>query len=349
MAYTNINKSSDYFNTKLFTGTGSTLSITGVGFAPDLTWVKRRSSDRGHTLCDQVRGDGYNLYPDLNFAQAFATSTFTSLDSDGFTLGADDRVNQSSGTHVSWNWLGGGTGVSNTDGDVTSTVSANQTSGFSIVKYTNPSSGSPFTVGHGLGSVPKMIIIKNLSSAQNWGVYHTGTGFGYYSQLNSDINATSANLVTATSSTTFSTYQDHHSTGNELIAYCFAEVKGFSKIGKYYGNQNPDGVFQYCGFKPAFLLVKQTNDPNYTGDDWFIWDNKRNGYNVDNDYLRVNSISQEGDSTANSREVDFVSNGFKLRDGAGGSPINGNSDSYIYYAVAEQPLVGTNGVPATAR
>ena len=331
----------DYFNTKLYTGNGSTNAITGVGFQPDFTWIKQRSATRSHMLFDAIRGATYRLSSDTNEANGQYSTSLTAFNTDGFTLGAFNDVNASSGTFASWNWLANGTGSSNNVGSVASTVSANTTSGFSIVKYTNPSSGSPFTVGHGLGAAPKMIMIKNLSSAQTWGVYHVSVGFGKYLRLDTTNDQANANLITATSATTFSAYQDHHSTGNELIAYCFAEVKGFSKFGFYTGNGNVNGPFVYTGFKPAFVLFKEYSG---AGDaNWVIQDSKRAGFNPNNNRVYPNDSAAENTS---SFRIDMLSNGFKLRSSDGDANENGNN--FLFMAFAEHPLVASNGTPATA-
>ena len=342
MAYTTINKPSEYFNTKLYTGTGSSNSVTGVGFQPDWVWIKGRSTAPDHFLFDVVRGVTNSIRTNVPSATYTEAQLLTAFGSDGFTVGTNTNVNASSQTFVAWNWLANGAGVSNTDGDVTATVSANQTSGFSIVKYVNPASGSPFTVGHGLGSPPKMVITKNISTSQTWGVWHTGIGFGNYIRLDSSAASSAANLVTATSNTTFSTYQNHHSTGNEIIAYCFAEKKGFSKFGSYTGNGNADGTFVYTGFKPAFILVKSSSASS-TG--WNILDNKRDTENVMDTILQPsNSDAEVNDAN---KYCDFLSNGFKWRASSG--ETNGSGTTYIYMAFAENPLVGTNNIPATAR
>ena len=348
MAYTTINKSTDYFNTKLYTGNGgsSTDSITGINFQPDWVWIKARNNTYNHNLYDSVRGLSSGAILSNSTAAQDSTQRISSFDSDGFTLPATNYtyVNASGTNYVAWNWKANGSGSSNSDGSVTSTVSANTTSGFSIVKYTNPSSGSPFTVGHGLGAVPKMIIIKSLSGAQNWGVYHVGPGFGKYLQLNTTIDEAVANLVTATSTTTFSTYYDHHTNGHELIAYCFAEIKGFSKIGKYTGNGSADGPFVYTGFKPAFVLFKEYTGPGSSN--WTIQDDKRIGYNPDNRRLYPNDSAAENTS---SFRIDMLSNGFKLTSSDTDSNRGGND--FLYLAFAENPFVANvdGGLPTTAR
>ena len=339
MAFTTVNKGTDYFQTKIYTGNASNNPITGVGFKPDLVWAKKNTTGNEHTLADVVRGSNKVVYTNLtNAEQDKLTSGIISFDTNGFTLGgASGDYNDNGVTYTSFNWLGGGTAVTNNDGDVTSTVSANQTSGFSIVKYTNPSSGSPFTVGHGLNSPPKMIIIKNLSSAQNWGVWHTSIGFGNYLILNSDTTTGVANLVTATSSTTFSTYQNHHSTGNELIAYCFAEVQGFSKFGSYIGNGNANN-FVYTGFKPSWVMVKNTSST----DSWVLSNGVTNPYNWVSKYFLPNSSVGEG-TVADLRV--FNSNGFDHLNAS----QNASGNTFIYMAFAEHPLVSSTGTPCTAR
>jgi hypothetical protein len=346
MAYTTINKSTEHFDTKVYTGNGTsqTLDMDNLG----LLWMKNRTETSNHNLFDVVRGGYYTTAPGPNLRSNGTTeghgSDITSaygitFGSSSSTIGSDGggyNYNQSGKSYVGWQWRANGAGVSNTDGDVTATVSANQTSGFSIVKYVNPASGSPFTVGHGLGSAPKMIIIKNTSGVQNWGVWHTSIGFGNYLILNTTAATGAANLVTATSATTFSTYQDHHSTGVDLIAYCFAEKKGFSKFGSYVGNGNADGTFVYTGFKPAFVLFK----PSSATENWQIHDNKRPSYNPC-DNIAPNNSSAEADNDF----VDLVSNGFKLRS----ATYSASGVTYIYMAFAEEPLVGTNNIPATAR
>ena len=341
MAYTTIDKSSLHFNTKLYTGTGSSNSITGVGFQPDWVWIKNRGNTESHALFDAVRGVTKRIASNSTGAEETNANTVTAFGTDGFTVGTNAGVNGNGISTVAWNWKAGNSaGSSNTDGSTSSTVSANTTSGFSIVKYTNPSSGSPFTVGHGLGAAPKMIIIKNLSSAQTWGVYHASVGFGKYLRLDDSAAEASANLVTATSNTTFSAYQDHHSTGNELIAYCFTPIKGFSKFGSYTGNGNADGTFIYTGFKPAFALVKRSDSSN----NWNLYDNKREGFNGGDEPLFADLNNSESTDTG---RIDFLSNGFKIR--TTNSQVGASGGTYIYMAFAKAPLVGSNNVPCTAK
>jgi hypothetical protein len=356
-----IDKPNLHFNTVLYTGNASTNAITGVGFQPDLIWGKDRGGDR-HWWADAVRGKSgtgyYLLASNNNEAQTgnYPPDGVTTIGSDGFTLGANssndyggwsNEINQSSGSYVAWNWkAANSSGSSNSDGTITSTVSANTTSGFSIVKWTgNGTAGA--TIGHGLGATPAMIIEKITSSTGDWLVYHhknTSSPETDFLRFSTDA-ATQDELTVwndqAPTSSVF--YVGSESTvngnGNNFIAYCFAEKKGFSKFGSYTGNGNADGPFIYTGFKPAFVIIKRTNSAK----DWFIWDNKTAPRNVTNAYLRVNTNGAAGSYDW----LDFVSNGIKIRNTSDGA--SGSGDTYIYMAFAENPIVGSNNIPATAR
>ena len=339
MAYISF-QPNDFFNTLLYTGDGqASRSVTGVGFQPDWVWFKNRSTTDHHKAFDVVRGANKVIYPNLNNAEATVTQELQSFNSDGFTVGTESAMNGNGNNIASWNWKAGGAASTNSNGSVSASVSASTTSGFSVVKYTNPSSGSPFTVGHGLGAAPKCIFVKNLAS-QNWGVWHTGLGFGKYLQLNTTVAEGAANLVTATSSTTFSTYYDHHTSGAELIAYCFAPVKGFSKFGVYYGDGSADGPFIYTGFKPGLIILKRAGN---AGNNWNMIDSKRSPSNDVDKILFPSSNDAEVTTTV----ADINSTGFKIRLTSSG--WNHNQDKFIYLAFAEEPLVSSNEVPATAR
>jgi len=337
-----INKPDLYFNTKLYTGNGGTQSITGVGFQPDWCWIKSRSQAYNHTSWDAVRGAGERLIPNATDAEETQTGDMSAFITDGFTLGGGNVTNQSSQTYASWNWLGANGTSANTDGDLNSTVSANTTSGFSIVSYTG--TGANATVGHGLGVAPKMMIIKNRSALQNWVVYHQSIG----NDRNLYLNRTDATNITSgwfnntsPTSTVFTIGNDGavSGNGNNLVAYCFAEKQGYSKFGSYVGNGNADGPFVYTGFKPAFVIFKRTSG---TGN-WQLLDNKRLGYNPLNYTLYPNSNISDQDEG----DIYLYSNGFQLR--GTGTDGNGSGSTYIYMAFAENPLVGTNNIPATAR
>jgi len=346
MAYTTINKPTDYFNTKLYTGNGTDATgITGVGFQPDFTWIKSRSDGSWHNLFDVIRGATTRLNSNSTSADNTASTTLQSFDTDGFTVGTGGDVNGNTINYASWNWLASNTTASNTDGSITSTVSANTTSGFSIVSYTG--TGSTATVGHGLGVTPKMIITKNRSSVETWRPYHVALGAGQALALN-DVNATDTDAAywsnTAPTSSVFTvgTTAGTNGSGNSMIAYCFADVQGFSKFGSYTGNGNADGPMVYTGFKPAWVMMKRTDTTN----DWFIFDSTRNTFNETDLRISANSNGAESDQTG-SNPIDILSNGFKCRGNAGAT--NASGGSYIYMAFAEQPLVGTNDIPATAR
>ena len=345
MAYTTVNKGSLHFNTKLYSGTGASNAITGVGFQPDWSWICKRDSVTDRFLFNVISGATKYVASNATSAEATNAETLKSFDSDGFTVGTNGTVNVSGGSIQSWNWKFGGSPSSNTDGSVTSTVSANTTAKMSIVKYTNPSSGSPFTVGHGIGAPPKLIIVKNISASQTWGVYHASLGFGKYLRIDSTAGEAAANLVTATSNTTFSTYYDHHTAGNELIAYCFADCPGFFKAGVYRGNAVNGGQtapFINTGFKPSIVFVKT----NSTAGAWLVCDNKRstvNGFNIINDGTEINNTSIEQSADF----MDFYSNGFKIQ--TSNVKLNNNNTDQYWWAFGEAPLVGTNNIPATAR
>ena len=342
-----INKPNLHFNTKLYSGNGSTNAVTGVGFAPDFVWIKERTSTSSHVLGTTIQGTGKRLSSNTADAEASLPNIFTSFDSDGFTHGADNGVNESGQTYVSWNWLGANGTTLNTDGSNPATISANTTSGFSIVAYTG--TGSAATMGHGLGVTPEFIIIKNRTDAVNWMVYTramiapSATNKEFF-ELNNNTNGLQANSTattfTSTSNTTFGVGTDNklNGSGKDMIAYVFAPKPGFSKFGKYTGNGNADGTFVYTGFKPAFVIIRLQG-----ANSWDMYDNARSPYNPVG--LRLYADVANADST--DPDIDFVSNGFKLRDTLGAN--NGSGNTYIYIAFAENPLVGTNNIPATAK
>ena len=334
-----------FFNTVLYAGSNSSQSVTGVGFQPDWVWIKNRSSTPDHKLHDRVRGSNKSITTNNNATEQTYTY-FTSFDSDGFTLeGNVSDYNQNSSNFVSWNWLAGGSTSSNGDGSITSTVSVNSTSGFSIVSYVGGGASSA-TVGHGLGATPAMIIIKNRENDPEWRVWHQKlSGSTYKLGLNSTgAEDSSATVFNGQSSTTFTVRSDPSvsGSGNNIIAYCFKEVKGYSQFGSYTGNGNANGPFIYTGFRPAFLIIK----PYSKVEEWTLLDNKRLGYNVDNNYVYPNQNYAE--MTAD--RLDILSNGFKLRSATG--ELNTSSANMIYMAFAENPFVANDSgtaVPVVAR
>ena len=344
MAYTTIDLPTDYFNTVTYTGNGvGGTNITGVGFQPDLVWIKRRSAVEYHVWNDAVRGVPKNIYSNVTNAEDTG-SLMSAIISDGFTVQTDGSVNGSGSTYVAWNWLGANTTVSNTSGTITSTVSANTTSGFSIVSYTgNGSSGA--TVGHGIGSTVGMILLKGRSFSDNWAVYHKSIGGTGLLELNGTggTNTISTRWNNTNAGATVFTLGNNsqvNNSGSTYVAYCFADVKGFSKFGSYTGNGNADGTFIYTGFKPAFVITRRTD----SAENWAMFDNKRDGFNVNNRIILANTSDAE--NTANTY-LDLLSNGFKARSTSGA--INSSGGTYIYMAFAENPFVSSTGIPTTAR
>ena len=343
MAYTTVNKSSLHQNTVLYTGNNTGQSITGVGFQPDLVWNKSRGNTESHNVWDAVRGTTKGLVTNAGDAESTWATGLTSFDSDGFTVGSLDSLNDNSLNFAAWCWKANGAGAANTDGSINSTAtSANTTAGFSIVKYTG--TGSNATVGHGLGVAPKMILIKGVAATW-WFVYHAGIPTPTTAKLNLNTNGHNNDAQasywnsTAPTSSVFSlgTEGSVNSSGADYIAYCFADVAGYSKMGNYKGNGNANGVFIYTGFKPKFLILKRAN-----GDDWWgLYDSIRSPYNVTKERIYPNT----NDAGADVTNVDFLSNGFKLR--ITDSAINGDAGNYIYMAFG-QSLVGSNNVPCTA-
>jgi hypothetical protein len=349
-----IDKPSDYFNTVLYTGTGSSHAITGVGFAPNWVWIKHRNEANPHKIFDTVRGVGKSLKSNSTDAEATNEENgyVSEFGSDGFTVvsgsTSSNDVNKSSGSYTSWNWKAGGTASSNTDGSITSSVSANQDAGFSIVKYDSTRTPSAVqTVGHNLGVSPDVLIFKNLNETQNWLVWHKDIATDKHLNLNttSALNTDAGSLNnTAPTSSVFTIGADGRTNstteGNPIVCYAFAEKKGFSKFGSYTGNGSTDGTFVYTGFKPAFVMWKNTT----TGStNWHIVDNKRDTFNIVDKLLLPNGSGSEITQSA----LDLTSNGFKIKVTNGF--VNTSGNNYIYMAFAENPFVSSTGVPATAR
>ena len=351
MAYTNIDDPSAYFQTTLYTGNGSNLTVTNDGnsdLKPDFVWTKCRSGASHHTNVDSSRGAGKQIYPNLAYQEETVSGVSAFL-TDGFTVGSNGTANSNGATYVAWQWkANGGTTASNTDGSITSTVQANQDAGFSIVTYTG--NGSASTIGHGLGVVPAMIIVKcRNAGSTNWTVYHknsNATPQNYILELN-NTNAAADNdrfNDTAPTSSVFSVNAGSstvNQNSNTYVAYCFASKQGYSKFGSYVGNGSTDGPFVYTGFKPAFLMIKESSS---AGGNWVILDNKRDTHNVAKTRLFPN-LTNADNTTRN--YIDLLSNGFKLRDTD--ADHNQSGQTMIYMAFAENPFVTSTGVPTTAR
>jgi len=356
MSYTNgLDNPELHFQAKIYTGDGNSNQVItfdgSENMKPDWVWIKIRNSAHQHTLIDSTRGANKALLSNDDAAEDTDDQYgwLSSFNTDGFTTqdgSASDHwnVNKSGNTYVSWNWkANGGTTSSNSNGSITSTVQANTTAGFSIVSYAG--TGSNATVGHGLGSVPSSFITKSRDTgSEGWMVYHASLGATKGIRLNE--NSTSATVSTyfndtAPTSSVFSigTNDVVNKSGDNYIAYVFAEKKGYSKFGSYTGNGSSDGTFINLGFRPAWVLYKNTT----TADSWFLHDNKRQGFNDDNELLFADLSNAE--STVN--RIRILSNGFKAIDSDKG--VNKSGDTYIYYAIAEAPFTNSSGVPTNAR
>ena len=457
MAYNSIVKPTDYFNTVLYTGNGSTQSITGVGFQPDWTWIKERNNAVSHRLFDNVRGATKRVFSNNTDAESEQSNSLTSFDSDGFSLGDSGSVNGSSDTYVAWNWLASGSapaitytvkvvsdsgnkyrfndfgtsavtldlqeggtytfdqsdssnsghplrfytasdktggeyttgvtttgtpgssgaqtvitvaasaptlyyqcsnhagmggqantnstfGSSNFAGSIQSTVSAGTTQGFSIVSWTSDGSNSN-GVGHGLGATPDVTIYKKRNNTGGWYAWFNETIDGSQDYIRLDTTDAKSDISTGTSGTPSSTtisnfgFTDTHT----IIAYCFKSKKGYSRVGVYTGNGNADGTFIYTGFKPAWVLLRNSTSGSHS---WLLFDNQRDPINAANQLLMPNQNSAESET---SNEVDFLSNGFKLR--ATGTDGNESGSSIVYIAFAENPFVANDSgtaIPTTA-
>ena len=344
MAYISF-QPNDYFNTNFYTGNNTdNRAITGIGFQPDFTWIKLANTTQQHELFDVVRGANKPISSNLTNAQTTETNKLKSFDSDGFTLGTSTSVNKNY-YFISQNWKANGAGSSNTDGSITSTVSASTTSGFSIVQWTGD--GSTATIGHGLNAVPKMIITKRLDTADNWFTYHSSLGNTKYLLLEaSDAEATSSGAWNNTNPTSsvFTKASATNVSGATYVAYCFTQKSGFSSIGSYVGNGSSDGSFIYLGFKPKFLMTKYAFTGGTGG--WLMYNASLN--TVNKDQFFHHEANTDASWVDNTDRVDFLSNGFKFRDSTN-SDSNTSGGTYVYMAFAEEPLVSSNGVPAVAR
>jgi hypothetical protein len=330
----------EHFNVVTYAGDGAANhAITGVGFQPDFTWLKHRNNPTAHqhNLFDIVRGATKTLHSNSTEAEETATNMLSSFDSDGFTINTDNAVNQSPYNYVAWNWKANGAGVSNTDGTISSTVSANVAAGFSIIKYVgNEVNGA--TVGHGLTKTPGIVIVKNTSQANAWCVQHKYNTDVYFQFQDIDAAATGAGVFnnTAPTSAVFSIADNTvtNSFGRDYIAYCWTSIEGYSKVGSYTGNGSLDGAFIYTGFRPAFVMTKRTD----ATDGWAILDSTREPNNEMTIALKADQTS--ADDPDNSWRKDFLSNGFKHRTINGWS--NAAGGTYIYIAFAETPFKHSN-------
>ncbi len=319
----------------LYTGNGSSQSITGVGFQPDFTWIKSRSGADNHNLFNAVVGLPNRLFSNLGNAENTTAGTVTAFNSDGFSVGSISDVNANGVTFVGWNWNAGGSTVTNTSGTISAQVRANTTAGFSIISYTgNKTSGA--TIGHGLGVAPAMVIIKERANSSDWIIYHQSLGATqsiYFTTAASNTNSIWFNNTAPSSTVITLGNSDGTNRANTMIAYAFAPVAGYSAFGSYTGNGSADGPFVYLGFRPEFVMIKNASA---TGD-WFIYDAVRNTYNVADNRLKPNLSDAEG--TGGSFGPDILSNGFKMRSNFG--EMNGSGNTIIYACFAESPFIAS--------
>jgi hypothetical protein len=324
-----------FMNATLYTGNGGTLTVAngvaGQSFQPDFVWLKTRSTSQNHSLIDSVRGNTKILYSDLTNAENTFSGVLDSFNSNGFTLGSSASVNQNGTTFVGWQWKAGGAAVTNTAGTISSQVSANTTSGFSVVTYTGTAANA--TVGHGLGVAPSMIITKNRDSSTDWWVYHVSLGNTKYIVLNTtaaEVTSSAAWNNTSPTSSVFSLGASNPSNANQDVAYCWAPIAGYSAFGSYTGNGSTDGPFVYTGFRPRYVMVKRTD----SSESWFVLDTARSPFNVPTAWLAPNLSNAEGTDVL----FDILSNGFKQRS----TSTNASGGTYIYMAFAENPFKYAN-------
>ena len=351
MAYTTIDDPTIYFVTVIYTGNDTARTITTGLETTDWIWNKRTDSAGSHLLYDKVRGINIDLNSNSTEADETQTGTVTAFGTNSFSLGTHGGTNASGETKVNWCWSAGGTtGSSNSNGSITSTVSANTTAGFSIVTYTG--TGSAATVGHGLGVAPSFIIVKQRDSANDWNVFHhrntsaPETDFLVLNETDATSDASNRWNDTMPNATNVFLGDSNrvNNNGNSYVMYTFTQKKGYSKFGSFTGNGqgSGDGVFIYTGFKPAFIMFKRTDD---AGRNWWIFDNKRD---PDNDVtLEILANTSDSEDSTGSANLDFLSNGVKLRTTQ--TDLNGSGGTILYMAFAESPFVNSKGVPTNAR
>ena len=350
LATPSITDGSAYFQPVIYTTQITAQDITFSGnsdLAPDWLWFKRRDNASNHFLFDKIRGALQTISSDDDTAEVTSTGSMTAFGTDGFSLGdggSNNDINGTSGaTFIAWGWKANGAGSSNEDGATTSTVSASATSGFSIVKWTG--TGANTTLGHGLGVAPQMILVKNLADADSWVVYHEDVGATKGLTLDTTATPYTASTFfnnTAPTSSVFSIGAGGRSNGSSdaMIAYCFAEIPGYSSIGSYTGNGSASGPFVSTGMKPAYVLIKRTN----ATENWLIMDSTRYPNNPANNPIFANTYNADANG---GRPTDFLSNGFKPRNTL--AEMNASGSTYIYMAFAEHPFGGDGVAPATAR
>ena len=325
------------FNTVLYTGTGSEQNVTGVGFQPDLTWIKERAESEQLVAVDVLRGSGVTeINPNSTAAESDDAQEVKAILSDGFQVGTSSVTNQNNATHVAWNWKAGdsSTNVSESGNNPGGTHRANQAAGISLVTYTG--TGSAGTVTHGLGAAPDFIICKTRNNTGDWMVFFgDNTDFLKLNTVAPREDLAAVWNDTSPTSTVFSlgNNSDVNVDGRTYLAWCFKSTEGFSKFGTYVGNGSTDGTFIYTGFSPAFCLFKNITDNNTS---WILFDNKRSTFNPRDDSLSPDT----GYAEEEDYDVDFLSNGFKFRNTS--SWANLGDKTYAFVAFAEVPFKYAN-------
>jgi len=337
-----INNGANYMAATLYTGNGATQTIANTigsaSFQPDFVWVKGRSGTTDHALYDSVRGVQKQVESNTTTAETTETTGLTAFGSTGFTVGALAQMNTNTATYVGWQWLAGaGSSSSNTDGNRTSTVSVNPTAGFSVVTWTFSTSANN-TIGHGLGVAPSFIIVKDRSSAFNWDVYHVSLGYTQRLILNSTAAAAAGYFAAAPTSTVFSMTTAAYTNNDNIVAYCFAPIAGYSAFGTWTNNNSTNGTFTYLGFRPRLIILKNSDNVER----WFIFDSSRQTYNVAapaTSWLVPNDTSAEGANGATTATIDLLSNGFKIyTTNPAAGEVSFGTRPYIYAAFAENPF-----------
>jgi len=347
-AYTTIDDAGSFFNINTWSGTGSSRAFTGIGFQPDFVWVKKSNNAAHHCLEDAVRGAEEMIQSSSLDAEVTRAGGLTSFDSDGWAMsvGDDGDFNGTGSDFVGWNWKAGTTtGIAGSPSITPTSYSFNATSGFSIIKYVGIDTAGA-TIPHGLGVAPNMVIIKDLDNANDWAVYTSALGATKYLLLNTAAAAGTATSLwndtepTSTLVSLGTTSKVNYDPRN-YVAYCFTNIQGYSRFGSYTGNGNADGPFVYTGFRPAFVMLKCSTRAGT--DDWPMFDDRRLGYNVDNNAL----VADDTDAERTQDDIDILSNGFKCRNSV--TDVNANGDTMVYMAFAESPFCNSSGVPANAR
>jgi len=349
-AYTTIDDPEAHFQVNTYTGDGNDnrdLVLPGdTDMQPDMIWTKNRDTTDPHTIVDAVRGGGETIYPNDSGGEDTHGLGLTAFNSDGYRVRTGANWNTNTEDYVAWCWKANGSGSSDTNGTINSTAtSANTTAGFSIVTYTGDGNAGA-TIGHGLGAVPDLMINKSRSDADNWTTFHNTLGNGKFLKLDTSAAVTTETTIwndTSPTSTVFSvgSHDRVNESGDSFVTYLWTGIQGFSKFGSYVANNSVDGPMIWLGFKPAYLMIKEHNN----SEAWIVWDNKRDPHNEVQKTLVPNNTNAEDTSSTND-DIDFLSNGFKIRCT---SYINNSGGEYIYIAFAEAPFVNSEGVPCNAR